>query len=131
MNTQKSISLLLVEDNEVFLKTLTLSLEEYFKSEIEINSFPTGEDCLNQIQKNPDKVDVVILDYHLNTESEDAMNGIDILKRIKKINSRIIVIMLSSEDKLKIATDCITYGAYEYVVKSETAIIRLRNILKN
>lgn len=132
MKIQNNISVLLVDDNEVFLKTLTLSLNELFKSEIEIESFSTGEACLKKIQQNTEKTtDIVILDYHLNTESENAINGIDVLKKIKQFNFKIIVIMLSAEDKLKIATDCITYGAYEYVVKSETAFIRIRNILKN
>jgi DNA-binding NarL/FixJ family response regulator len=87
---------------------------------------------LKRIKQNPETAaDIVILDYHLNTESKNAMNGIDVLKKIKEINFKIIVVMLSAEDKLKIAVDCITYGAYEYVVKSETAIIRTQNILKN
>ena len=132
MKTQNNISVFLVDDNEVFLKALTLSLGECFKSEIQIESFSTGEDCLKKIQQNPQTAaDIVILDYHLNTDSKNAMNGFDVLKKIKKINSRIIVIMLSAEDKLQIAIDCITYGAYEYVVKSETAFIRTQNILKN
>lgn len=131
MKTQDKISIFLVDDNELFLKLLTLSLSEYFKSEIQIESFATGEDCFKNIQNNPEAVDIVILDYHLNTESKDAINGFDVLKKIKKINSGIIVIMLSAEDKLQIAIDCITYGAYEYVVKSETAIVRIQNILKN
>ena len=132
MNTQTKISVYLVDDNEVFIKTLGLSLNEHFESEISIESFATGEDCLKKIQQNPKtSADIVILDYHLNTESKNAMNGIDILKKIKEINNRIIVVMLSSEDKLKIATDCIKSGAYEYVGKSETALIRIQNILRN
>ncbi|OFY84801.1 MAG: hypothetical protein A3F72_05965 [Bacteroidetes bacterium RIFCSPLOWO2_12_FULL_35_15] len=132
MRPQDNISVFLVEDNEVFLKTLALSLGECFKSEIQIETFLTGEDCFKKIEQNPETAaDIVILDYHLNTDSKNAMNGFDVLKKIKKINSGIIVIMLSAEDKLQIAIDCITYGAYEYVVKSETALIRIQNILKN
>ena len=132
MKTNNNIVVFLVDDNVVFLKTLALSLNERFKSEIKIELFTTGEDCLLKIRQNPlSAADIVILDYHLNTESINAMNGIDVLKKIKEINSRIIVIMLSAEDKLKIATDSISNGAYEYVVKSETAFIRTQNILKN
>ncbi|OFY86162.1 MAG: hypothetical protein A3F72_06830 [Bacteroidetes bacterium RIFCSPLOWO2_12_FULL_35_15] len=132
METKNKILVFLVDDNEVFLKTLALSLNENFKSEIRIESFVTGEDCVIKIQQNPDIVpDMVILDYHLNTEYKNAMNGIDVLKKIKEINSKIIVVMLSSEDKLKIATESIASGAYEYVVKSETALIRIQNIFKN
>jgi two-component system OmpR family response regulator len=132
METQNKISVFLVDDNEVFLKTLTLFLNEHFKSEIQIESFSTGEDCVKKIELNRETAaDIVILDYHLNTDSTNAMNGIDVLKKIKGINSKIVVVILSAEDKLKIATDCITNGAYEYVVKSETAFIRTQNILKN
>lgn len=132
MKTQNNISVFLVDDNEVFLKTLADSLNERFRSEIQIELFTTGEACLKKIQENPDTAaDIVILDYHLNTESKNAMDGIDVLKKIKEINFKIIVIMLSAEDKIKIATDSLTHGAYEYVVKSETAFIRTQNILKN
>ena len=130
MKTQNNISVFLVDDNEVFLKTLEHSLNERFKLQIQIEAFATGEDCLKEIERNP-TIQVVILDYYLNTESSNAMNGLEVLKKIKEINSDIIVVMLSAEDKLEIATDCITYGAYEYVVKSETAFIRTQNILKN
>ncbi len=132
MKTKNKISVFLVDDNEMFLKALELSLNDHFKSEIQIKSFSTGEDCLKAILQNPKTaVDTVILDYHLNTEVGNAMNGIDILKKIKEINPGINVIMLSSEDKVKIAVDSLKYGAYEYVVKSETAFIRIQNSLKN
>jgi len=132
MKTQNNISVFLVDDNEMFLKALESYLSEQYKSEIQIKSFYTGEDCLKAIQQYPKpKVDAVILDYHLDTESGTAMNGIEILKKIKEIDTGIIVIMLSFEDKLKIATESIRAGAYEYVVKSETAFIRIKNSLKN
>jgi DNA-binding NarL/FixJ family response regulator len=132
MKIQNKISVFLVDDNDMFLQTLTLSLNEQFKSEIEVETFTTGENCLNKIQENPESTaDIVILDYHLNTDSKNAMNGVDILKKIKKLNSKIVVVMLSAEDKINIASECITNGAYEYVVKSETALIRTQNILKN
>jgi len=132
MKIENTISVFLVDDNEMFLNTLSFSLNEHFKSDIQTESFTTGENCLKKIQQNPETAaDVVILDYHLNTELEKAMNGIDVLKKIKEINPRIIVVMLSAEDKLQILIDCIKYGAYEYVVKSETAFVHTQNILKN
>lgn len=133
MNTHNStISIFLVDDNNIFLKGLAGNLKEYFRSEVVIESFTTGEDCLKKIEKNPKTgVDVVILDFHLDTESTGAMNGIEILKKIKAINPKIIVIMLSAEDKLQVASESLSAGAYEYVVKSETAFLRIQNILKN
>lgn len=132
MRPQNRISVFLVDDNEMFLKTEMLAFNKYFESEIKMESFVTGEDCLKKIQKNPKTAaDIVILDYHLNTEFKHAMNGIEILKKIKELNPKIIVIMLSSEDKLKIANESINNGAYEFVLKSETALIRVENSLRN
>jgi len=130
LKMQKAISVFLVDDDKTYLTVLVHYLHKHFKSKIQIDPFSNGEDCIKEIEKNP-TIEIVILDYYLNTGLPNAMNGLDVLKKIKKINSGIIVIMLSAEDKLQIATDCITFGAYEYVVKSETALIRTQNILKN
>jgi len=127
--TRKAISVFLVDDNETYLATLSNYLHKQFGSKIKIEAFTTGEDCLKEIEKNP-TIEVVILDYYL-TESPNVMNGPEVLKKIKEINSDILVVMLSAEDTLEIATDCITSGAYEYVVKSASAFIRTENILKN
>ena len=126
----KNISVFLVDDNKSYLTILVHYLHKHFKSKIQIDSFINGEDCLKEIEKKP-TIEIVILDYYLNAKSKNAMNGLEVLKKIKGINSEIIVIMLSAEDKLQIATDCIAFGSYEYVVKSETSFIRIQNILKN
>jgi DNA-binding NarL/FixJ family response regulator len=73
--------------------------------------------------------DVIILDYHLNGISKHAINGIQTLDKLKEINENIPVIMLSSQDKIEVAIDCMHHKAYDYVVKSETAFFRLQNIL--
>ena len=57
------------------------------------------------------------------------MNGIETLKKIKSINPQIPVIILSSQDKIEVAVDCMLSGATDYVVKSETAFVRLQKII--
>ena len=130
LKTRKTISVFVVDDNKSYLTMLVHYLHKHFKSKIQIDSFINGEDCLKEVEKKP-TIEIVILDYYLNTGSKNAMNGLEVLKKIKGINSEIIVIMLSGEDKLQIATDCIAFGAYEYVVKSATSFMRVQNILKN
>ena len=39
--------------------------------------------------------------------------------------------MLSGQDKLEVAVDSMKYGAYDYVIKGETAFSRMENILNN
>ncbi|MDD4576101.1 MAG: response regulator, partial [Bacteroidales bacterium] len=73
--------------------------------------------------------DVIILDYLLNGVDKNAINGIETLDRIKTFNSDIPVIILSSQDKIEVAIDCMHHRAHDYVVKSETAFLRLRKII--
>jgi DNA-binding NarL/FixJ family response regulator len=73
--------------------------------------------------------DVIILDYYLDGIERDAMNGIETLDKIKAYNPDIPVIILSSQDKIDVAIDCMHHRAYDYVVKSETAFIRLQKII--
>jgi DNA-binding NtrC family response regulator len=55
------------------------------------------------------------------------MNGIETLDKIKGFNSDIPVVMLSSQDKIDVAISCMHHKAFDYVVKSETAFLRLQN----
>jgi len=57
---------------------------------------------------------------------KDAMNGIQTLDKIKAFNPEIPVIMLSSQDKIEVAINCMHHKAFDYVVKSETAFLRLQ-----
>ena len=55
-----------------------------------------------------------------------AMNGIQTLDKIKSFNQEIPVVMLSSQDKIEVAINCMHHKAFDYVVKSETAFMRLQ-----
>jgi DNA-binding NtrC family response regulator len=123
MNNEK-IKIFLVDDDAVYLKLLEIELLE--RGDFEIQTFSTGELCLANLEHTPD---VIILDYELNGIDKKAMNGLDILDRIKAYNPLIPVVMLSSQDKIEIAINCMHHKAFDYVVKSETAYLRLRKII--
>lgn len=123
MNNRK-IKLFLVDDDAVFLKLLEFEFLEHGNFDIEL--FPTGETCLKNLDRNPD---IIILDFYLNGIVSDAMNGLDTLDQIKEEHPEIPVIMLSSQDSIDVAVSCIHHKAYDYVVKSETAFLRLKNII--
>lgn len=57
------------------------------------------------------------------------MNGIQTLDKIKEYNPEIPVIMLSSQDKIDVAVSCMHHKAFDYVVKSETAFVRLQKAI--
>jgi two-component system, OmpR family, response regulator len=124
MNIDKRIKLFLVDDDALYLKSLEIEFLQH--ADFDILTFSTGEQCVKQLSQNPD---IVILDYYLDGVDKNAMNGIKTLDRIKAYNSDINVIMLSSQDKIEVAISCMHHRAYDYVVKSETAFMRLKKII--
>ena len=116
--------LFLVDDDALFLKALEIEFIQ--KGDFEIETFATGELCMENITHNPD---VIILDYQLDGITKNAMNGITTLDKIKEYDPEIPVIMLSSQDKIDIAVSCMHHKAFDYVVKSETAFVRLQKIM--
>ncbi|MBW4362279.1 response regulator [Flavobacterium taihuense] len=126
MNTLNKIKLFLVDDDALFLKSLEIEFLDH--ADFEIETYSTGELCLANVNHNPD---IIILDYHLDGIDKDAMNGIATLDKIKEFNPEIEVIMLSSQDKIEVAIDCMHHHAFDYVVKSETAFVRLQKIISS
>jgi len=121
MIQENKIHLFLVDDDALFLKSL--EIEFHHHTDFTVETFATGELCVENLSHNPD---VIILDYHLNGIDKNAMNGIETLDKIKALNPDIPVVMLSSQDKIDVAISCMHHRAFDYVVKSETAFLRLQ-----
>jgi DNA-binding NtrC family response regulator len=120
----EKIRIFLVDDDDVFLKLMQIEFLQH--ADFIIETFAKGETCIQKLSHNPD---VIILDYHLDGIDKNAMNGLETLDKIKAINPDIPVIMLSSQDKIDVAINCMHHRAFDYVVKSETAFIRLQKII--
>ncbi len=120
----EKIKLFLVDDDALFLKSLEIEFLQH--ADFAIETFATGELCMQNLSHSPD---VIILDYHLDGIDKKAMNGMETLDKIKAYNQDIPVIMLSSQDKIDVAINCMHHRAFDYVVKSETAFMRLQKII--
>lgn len=118
------IKLFLVDDDAVFLKSLEIDFMQHGGFNIE--TYISGELCLKNLSHNPD---AIILDYMLDGIDKSAMNGIEVLKKIKAFDPDIPVVILSQQDKIEVAVSCMHHKAYDYVVKSETAFFRLQSII--
>jgi two-component system OmpR family response regulator len=118
------ITIFLVDDDALYLRTLELEINQNITCLIK--TFTTGEQCIGHLHLKPN---VVILDYHLNAINKTAINGLETLDRIKAQDSHIPVVMLSSQDKIEIAVNCMQHQAVDYVVKSETAFVRLKKTI--
>lgn len=120
MEFTKPKKIFVVDDDEM----LRTALEDYLvrKKNHQVAVFETGEDCLNHLGEKPD---VIILDYHLNTVSKNAANGMEILQTIRKNYPDIHVIMLSSQESYGVAMKAIQKGAEQYVIKDESAFEKI------
>ena len=124
MKNDTKVKIFLVDDDALFLKSLEIEFLD--NADFLIETYPTGELCVANLSNNPD---VVILDYQLDGIVVNAMNGLQTLDKVKEFNPETPVIMLSSQDKIEVAINCMHHKAFDYVVKSETAFVRLQKII--
>lgn len=105
-------------------------LKDYLSSKFQykIKTFENGEDAIKELGLNPA---IVVLDFHLSAHLPNAQNGVEVLKKIKELQPHSDVIMLSGQDKIDVAVESMKYGAYDYVIKGETAFSRMENIINN
>lgn len=123
MNNEK-IKLFLVDDDAFYLKSLEIDFLEH--ADFSIETYSSGELCIENLSHCPD---IIVLDYYMDSIDKTAMNGLETLDKIKASNPNIPVVMLSSQDKIDVAIECMHHQAFDYVVKSETAFMRLQKII--
>ncbi len=116
----------LVDDDPMHTQMLKDHLTKF--SRFKLKDFPTGEDAMAHISEKPD---IMILDYNLNSVKREAKEGIDILIDLKEKYPNTDVIMLSGQDKIEIAVDTMKYGAYDYVIKNQSAFLRIEHTIFN
>lgn len=126
MTNDIKIKLFLVDDDALFLKTLEIEFSQH--ADFTIQTFATGELCVESLHENPD---VIILDYHLDGIVKTAMTGLETLDKIKKYNPATPVVMLSSQYNIGVAVDCMQHNAFDYAVKSQTGFMRLQKIINS
>jgi len=97
-------------------------------SDFQIVTFSTGEDALKNMHLNPN---IVFLDYYLNSVVKEAQDGLEILQEMKKVSPTTDVVMLSGQDKIEVAVDIMKYGAFDYIVKGESAFYRAEKAVFN
>lgn len=95
---------------------------------ITIKVFHSGEECIKNLHLNPQ---VIFLDYSFDKAGKNAMNGIQILKEVKNAHPSIEVVMFSAQEKIEVAVNTMKYGAFDYIIKNESAFHRSENIILN
>ena len=82
------------------------------------------------IKINDNTFDIIILDVWLN---DSELDGIQLLKEIKKIDAEIPVLIISGHGNIEIAVDAIKTGAYEFIEKpfsSERLLLTIKRSIE-
>ena len=124
MDRKNRIKIFVVDDDAIYLRLVEIEFLE--RSDFKVETFATGEICIENLSHEPD---LIILDYHLDEVDKSAMNGIQTLDKIKEINPFIPVVMLSAQDSIEVAINCMHHKAFDYIVKSETSFLRLYKVI--
>jgi DNA-binding NtrC family response regulator len=98
---------------------MMLNLMEYtFKCRdgFEVKSFFSGEECIKHMHLNPE---LIVLDYYMGTDEENAMTGLDTLRKINSLKQEVPVIILSREKDKDTIAEFKKEGAMRYVVKDD------------
>ncbi len=100
--------ILVVDDEVDFAEMLSLRLKEVGEIVLSVHN---GQDCLKTLEEK-DNIDVVILDIKM-----PGMDGIEVLKEIRKKFPIVEVIMLTGHGSAETAVKGLKLGAYDYLMK--------------
>jgi len=100
-------AILIIEDELTLAKNIATYLK---RGGYDACVASTGEDGLAQIETL--RPEAVLLDYAL-----PGINGLDVLKRIKEIDPRIPVILMTGHGSELVAVEAMKAGAFDYLIK--------------
>jgi len=102
----KTPTILAVDDE----KSVVESYKILFENKYNVIPAYSGREAIELVKK--EDIDVVLLDILM-----QDMDGIDVLKEIKKLSSEIEVIMVTAVKTVKSAIESMKFGAYDYLTK--------------
>ncbi|NPD15674.1 sigma-54-dependent Fis family transcriptional regulator [Xinfangfangia sp. D13-10-4-6] len=103
------MSILIVDDEKDIRELIgDILKDEGYSVRLAANS----EDCISEI--NAEAPDLMVLDIWL---KDSRMDGIDILKTVKRDNPDVPVIIISGHGNVEIAVAAIKQGAYDFIEK--------------
>lgn len=98
--------ILIVDDEPLIAEVLS----EHFKASYEIETATNGTDALAAVLRS--RPDLMLLDINM-----PRMNGVEVLKDVKKIDESIPVVIVTANEQVSVAADALKSGAFGYVPK--------------
>ncbi|MEN9523598.1 MAG: hypothetical protein RL065_1975 [Bacteroidota bacterium] len=108
MKKAEDIKFFIVDDVEMCYETTKMHLQNLGYSQI--RCFNSGHECLNDLIEKPD---VVFLDHEM-----PEITGVEVLKKIKRFDPDIFVVVVSGQETIQVAIDFLKFGAFDYIIKN-------------
>ena len=119
MKTKEQPKIFVIDDDVMTLNLLVQHLKNM--GQTDVTPFKNEHSSLNSLCFNPD---IIFLDYQL-----DLLDGLELLKRIKRTNPNTYIVMLSGQDNVDVVVNCYRYGAFDYIVKDFNQENRIKQVL--
>lgn len=119
-------TIFIVEDNELYARTLKTFISSRFPQIKRIVIFSIGEMCLRQLNRKPG---IIIIDYFLDSKYGEAQNGLEIIKRIRTQTSQTNIIVLSIQKDLDVILEAIEQYDCSYVQKDDDAFHKIEQTI--
>ena len=103
----RNTRILVVDDEHLIRWSLEQSL---LKQGYDVSTAASGEEAIKQIQE--ETPELVLLDIQL-----PGMDGLEVLQKVKEIDSEIIVVMVTALGVLETAVKAMRLGAHDYINK--------------
>jgi PAS domain S-box-containing protein len=117
----EKIKILVIEDDI----TQSILIEEALNSSIyEITNIPDGLEALDFLLTNPDKPDLILMDYHL-----PNIDGLSIMNKLKEHDKKFNIIFLTADYSIETAIKSINSGALEFIPKDGRFVTNIPTII--
>jgi len=120
METPNKLKFFIVDD-DIFCSS---AYQQYLNNihYTDIQCFTNGNDCIDNLHQNPD---IIFLDHNM-----EDLTGFEVLKKIKRHNPNIYVIMVSGQENITTAVNALKYGAFDYMVKDANVCEKMNTVIE-
>ncbi len=119
--------LFVVDDDRHYARLLSYRLGKHDDHEVEV--FHSGEDALQELGAGVGSAggrpDLVLLDIMM-----PGIDGVETLKRIRKLYADLPVVMISAQGNVETAVEAMRLGARDYITKGQDDLVKLDKVVE-
>jgi two-component system, NtrC family, response regulator AtoC len=114
-----------VDDDRHYARLLSYRLAKSEEHEVEV--FNSGDEMLARFNDTGSAMpDLVLLDIMM-----PGIDGIEVLKRIRRQRTDLPIVMISAQGDVATAVEAMRLGAYDYVTKGQDDLVKLDKVVEH